>query len=88
MAHTQRYWDGDAWTDHVAPTASRAAPLVSSSGLKAAGYALALVFPLVGLLCGLMLVRRGKGRDGFLVITLSVALTVVWAYVLVGGHQP
>jgi hypothetical protein len=57
-----------------------------TSGLRAVGYALAVVFPLGGFVFWLMLVNRGRGRTGFLVITLSVVLTGVWAYVLVGGH--
>jgi len=82
MANTQRYWDGDGWTDHVAPTSSHAAPRGSSSGLVTMGYVLAVLFPIGGFVCGLVLISKGKGQTGALVIILSVVLTVVWAYVL------
>ena len=46
------------------------------------GYVLAVLFPIGGFVCGLVLVGKGHGRTGALVIILSVVLTVVWAYVL------
>ena len=46
------------------------------------GYVLAVLFPIGGFVCGLVLISKGKGQTGALVIILSVVLTVVWAYVL------
>jgi len=82
MAHTARYWDGESWTGHIAPTSSHAAPRVSSSLLTTTGYALAVLFPVGGLACGLVLIGKGQYRAGAFVSVLSVVMTVVWLYAL------
>lgn len=42
MAHTQRYWDGEHWTDHIAPAAPPA-PQTTSTLKIARGVALGLL---------------------------------------------
>lgn len=48
MAGTQRYWDGDAWTDHVAPAGSRG--FVDAKGAKRIATGIGLLFLVPGAL--------------------------------------
>jgi uncharacterized protein DUF2510 len=84
MASTDRYWDGRAWTDHVAPavtatataTAGRTpASAPSSSGIIALGYISAVLLPIVGFVIGLTQINR-KGGVG--IILVSILSFIVW----------
>lgn len=71
-AQTQRYWDGSAWSDHVAP----AAVVESSNGaVIAAGYVFAVLMPIVGFIIGLTQINR---REGLGVVVVSVVMGIVW----------
>lgn len=96
-----RYWDGSAWTEHVAPAAPAAeaapgqepaaepGPDVEDAGDGASPleWVLSVVFallPLVGLIWGVYLMRRGDGSEpaGILAVGLSVLVLVVGALLL------
>jgi Protein of unknown function (DUF2510) len=78
MASTDRYWDGRAWTDHVAPAATAGgapASAPSSSGIIALGYISAVLLPIVGFVIGLTQINR-KGGVG--IILVSILSFIVW----------
>lgn len=67
-----RYWDGSEWTEHktnyrVAPPKKKTA----GEGMVIAGYVLAVMLPVVGVVLGLMLINR-QSRHGRYVLGLSV----------------
>mgnify|MGYP000613188611 FL=1 len=71
---TQRYWDGDAWTDQRAPLP----PRKSSEGLEVAGWVCAVLFPLVGIVIGLILESRDN-KNGLWIVGLSIGVIVALA---------
>jgi hypothetical protein len=78
MASTNRYWDGQAWTDHVAPAPTAGvtpASAPSSSGITALGYISAILLPIVGFVIGLTQINR-KGGVG--IILVSILSFIVW----------
>jgi hypothetical protein len=78
MASTNRYWDGRAWTDHVAPVATAGgapASAASPSGIVALGYISAILLPIVGFVIGLTQINR-KGGVG--IILVSILSFIVW----------
>lgn len=88
MAATQRYWDGERWTDHIAPGAPQTAkPVVTPKPdvpdwLYGVGYAAAIFLPIIGLIIGVVLLAKGKTDHGVGMIVLAV---VVMALLLGGG---
>ncbi len=81
----QRYWDGARWTDQVAPLPQR-----ESGGPKATtgdwigGVLLSVLFPLLGLVVGIVYFLKGgeKRSVGSMCLLLSVAgLVVTWMLV-------
>jgi hypothetical protein len=90
MADTRRYWDGKAWTDHIAPGSAAPAPAVAAptvaapaeidnnnSTLVMVGLATAVFLPLVGFIVGAVLLPR-RARDGVIIMIIAVVATVVW----------
>ena len=75
-AQTQRYWTGEAWSDHVAPMAP-AEP--SNTAIIATGMVFAVLLPIVGFVIGLTQINR---REGLGVVIVSVLMFLVWWYVL------
>jgi hypothetical protein len=68
-----RYWDGSRWTEDrtdYLPAPSKPKP-EASQGMVVAGYVLAFLFPLAGVVIGVMLMGRGN-RNGRWVLILSV----------------
>jgi hypothetical protein len=81
MPGTQRYWDGSKWTEHVAPLETRKGPApVNNDGTLVFGIITAIVFPIIGLICGFVLVGRGDQR-GLIAVVLSMIFFVVWYFV-------
>lgn len=88
MANTQRYWDGAAWTEHIAPgQPARAVPAErfyrepepTHGGLIATGYITAVLLPIVGFIIGIILIAKGKGGHGAGAMILAVLAFVFWA---------
>jgi lipopolysaccharide export LptBFGC system permease protein LptF len=96
MADTQRYWDGERWTDHIAPGAPAvAAPwkpspeAASTAKLETWGMLGAFFFPIVGIVIGIMLISRPGRNQGGLILGISFAVMVVASIVLVqASSQP
>lgn len=80
QAQTQRYWTGSEWTEQRAPMAAKP----DDDGLVSAGWACAILFPLAGLVIGLVLVSRGNADQGGWIATTSLAIMIVAAVLLVG----
>lgn len=74
MVDTQRYWDGHAWTDHIAPGPARSGPqpvdlaaVKATSDLELWGWLGAFFFAPVGIVIGIMLIARpGKNKGGWI----------------------
>ena len=90
MVATQRYWNGTAWTDHIAPAnapiqphastaAYRSQPEPDHAGLITAGWVTAALFPLVGFIIGIVLCAKGKGGHGAGAMVLSILAFFFWA---------
>ena len=88
LAQTLRYWDGASWTEHRAPQQPgvpagyqpaypQAAPATES---MTAGYVLAVLLPIVGLIYGLAKWRVG----GAPVVVASIVAWVLWSVLLLG----
>jgi hypothetical protein len=76
MAGTQRYWDGEQWTEHVAPMPEDR----PSEGVLVAGWVTALLIPVVGLIIGLTQLNRN--RQGWRIMVVSICSAVIWFTVL------
>jgi hypothetical protein len=87
----QRYWDGRVWSEHVAPApamlpqADRSAPVGDWIG----GVLISVLFPIVGLIAGVVYVTRGGAkRDvGLLCIVLSAICFFFWVAMLSSGSS-
>lgn len=87
MADTQRYWDGDAWTDHFAPGLPQRVAQISESAeakrsadkLTTVGVVLAILLPIGGFIVGCMLLGRGRTVAGAWIMLGSVAAGIVFA---------
>lgn len=66
-----RYWDGAAWTEHQTDYLADPPKPPPSEGMVAAGYILAFLFPIIGVVIGVMLISRDS-RHGRWVLGLSV----------------
>lgn len=78
MANTQRYWDGEHWTEQVAPGAPAAAlSHKSSDALDTAGWLTAIFVPVVGFVIGCVLLTR-RPQAGVAMMLLAVACSIAW----------
>ena len=86
MTNTQRYWDGRAWTDHIAPGAAAASQPQSvedpMTGLRLAAIIGALLMPIVGAICAVVLIAKGKTGIGVGTLILSIISFLFWANAL------
>ena len=86
MAHTQQYWDGHRWTDHVAPglpqhvqqATARADEERHNGKLTAVGIVLLFVFPIGGFIAGCILLGKRATTAGALIMVFSVVSGYVW----------
>jgi hypothetical protein len=90
MADTRRYWNGESWSEHVAPappavTYVATVPGGVSPGLEAAGWLTAIAMPLVGFIIGLVVVGKPAPNRGGWIIALSIICGFGWFLVL--GEQ-
>jgi uncharacterized membrane protein YhaH (DUF805 family) len=87
MADTQRYWDGERWTSHIAPMAPkptvtvRQLSTIDRSGEVVGACVLAVVLPIVGFFYGAYLVTKDEPK-GWLAIVVSAVAFLVWVTVL------
>lgn len=93
MADTQRYWNGSAWTDHIAPL-TRPAPSPAqhptardNEALITWGYVTAILFPIVGFIIGVVLLGRRPGH-GVLCMLIAIAAAMAWYALLTPDPQP
>lgn len=83
MAGTQRYWDGQRWTDHIAPgtppiTATAVAQQTGpSDGLIVAGYITAALLPIVGFIIGCVLLPK-RSSHGVIIMIIAVVACLFW----------
>lgn len=87
MAGTQRYWDGQQWTGHVAPAGPEAQVRVeqgrTDNQLVIAGLVLAVLFPLAGFIIGCILVGRPyQTGNGVLCMVGSLVMACFWLYLI------
>ena len=88
MAGTQRYWDGEKWTDNVAPAAAPPARYEDTSdGLVVAGYLTAVLFPIVGFIIGIILITRGRSGHGVAMMVIAVIAVFAWYEVLLNQAE-
>jgi hypothetical protein len=92
MPNSQGYWDGQAWTDHVAPTAPTRTvtqPQVEESfgAISVLGYITAILLPFVGFIIGVVLLFK-RPSSGIPVIILSIVAFFVWYSAFVDQSQP
>jgi hypothetical protein len=64
-----RYWDGSRWVDTTIPPG----PPVST-GWLIASYVAAVVFPIAGLIAGIVVLTKGMRGHGLAVIAISIAI--------------
>lgn len=69
---TQRYWDGERWTDNRAPLQSQEDS--GSTVLVVVSYLAALLLPIVGFVLGLVLLVRRQTMHGVAVVVLALAV--------------
>jgi fatty acid desaturase len=74
MPNTQRYWDGQAWTEQVAPLAS---PSSQTSTYAILAIVLAFVFAPLGIVFGVM-GRREVDRSGGQKTGRALATAGMW----------
>ena len=80
MENTQGYWDGEKWTEQVAPLVEKKP---DTQSLELVGIVGGLLFPIVGLFAALVLFGKpNKGGVALLVLLLSAASFVGWYYIL------
>jgi hypothetical protein len=77
-----RYWDGARWTEHRTDYVATAPKPKASEGMVAAGYILAFLFPIAGVVIGAMLMGR-RNRHGPWVLGLSVLFAL--AFLVIGN---
>lgn len=77
-----RYWDGARWTEHRTDYVAAPPKRKTSEGMVAAGYILAFLFPIAGVVIGAMLTGR-HNRHGPWVLGLSVLFAL--AFLLIGN---
>lgn len=88
MASTLGYWDGERWTDQVAPSGQAAvgAPPAAAEPanpiLIGLGYLLALVLPIGGLVVAAVLYRRSQ-TNAILIAVFSVLAAFVYYDVVI-----
>lgn len=91
----QRYWDGAQWTANVFNPASpysaatgTAQPQPVGSGVIIAGWVGAVLFPIVGLVIGILIMSRQKGSGtGLAMTTVSVVMGLLWLLISAGSSS-
>ena len=74
-ADRQRYWDGAQWTERR----REPPPDLARTPLLIAGYAAAVLSPILGLVIGIALMIRGETRHGSAIVAVSLVAGVAGA---------
>lgn len=77
MPGTQRYWDGEGWSDHVAPGQQQAPPK-DQQGLLALSYLMMVMFPIGGFIAAFFLDGRRYGGHQAAIMVGSVLFGLFW----------
>lgn len=86
MTDTRQYWDGDRWTDHIAP-AQVSGP--GHTGLVTAGWILTFLFPLGGLVVGLLLINKRPGHAlSMTALSLISIIYIIYFFVSIAAAIP
>lgn len=89
MADTQRYWDGQQWTDHIAPGSPQTAPASPRTEAQAnhtlitVGLLSAFLLPILGFIVGVILLAKREAAAGVVVVLLAIGSAYLWLYLLV-----
>ena len=83
LAETRRYWDGEGWTDRIAPAGAPDETRNDQAGLIAAGWIALFVLPIAGIIIGLVLANKRPGL-GLTIAGLSLVAGIVWLVILSG----
>ncbi|MFC5178178.1 DUF2510 domain-containing protein [Nocardioides taihuensis] len=88
MADTQQYWDGTNWTGHIAPrTPTAVSPAHTPTteetkggytSLEKAGLVTGFLFPIIGFVCGVVVLTRGRVANGVGIMILSLVAGMFW----------
>ncbi|MGA8745107.1 MAG: DUF2510 domain-containing protein [Solirubrobacterales bacterium] len=78
----QRYWDGQRWLDNTPPKGTDS----KNDGLVTAGWITAILFPLIGLIVGIVVSGRNDKRGTSIIIAAVVAF-VVWIFIWVAINK-
>jgi hypothetical protein len=83
-ASVERYWDGKKWTESRQPAGSGQRPTdekeQSATGIIIAGYAFAVLMPIVGFVIGLTQINRN--RHGVWVVVVAAVAFAIWVGIL------
>jgi Protein of unknown function (DUF2510) len=77
-----RYWDGANWTENRTDYVAAPPKKPASEGMVAAGYITAFLFPLIGVVIGVMLMGRDN-RHGRWILAISALLML--GFLLLGN---
>ena len=75
MTGTLRYWNGAAFTSHVAPMRGAAGPQAAPDGLITIAYVLAVLMPFIGVIVGIVVAAKGSAGHGAAAILIGGFLT-------------
>jgi uncharacterized membrane protein len=76
----QRYWDGNNWTDNIAPATNAKS---AGAGDWVGGVLLAILIPIVGLIAGAVYMSKADGRRQVGIWTVVISLVVMGFWLLV-----
>ena len=72
-----RYWDGERWTENRTDYLAAPPKKAVGEGMVAAGYITAVLFPIVGVVIGIIAMNRGN-RHGRWILGLSLLFIAVF----------
>jgi Protein of unknown function (DUF2510) len=77
-----RYWDGAKWTEHRTDYRAAPPPKPVGEGMVAAGYILGFLFPIVGIVIGVIVMNRGNKHGRWI---LGMSLFFIAVFLVVGS---
>lgn len=74
-----RYWDGQKWTENLAPVAQPVAQSAKASdGLVVAGLITMIFIPIIGFVIGIIVAAKGRAGVGVLMLVVSLVASIYW----------